>query len=85
MAGKPLPEPAIAPRNVEPRRITRRSFIKRAAGVAAGATVFPSIVPASALGLGGTVAPSNRTVMASIGVGRQGTGNMRGFVRRKEV
>ncbi|MBN2315996.1 MAG: Gfo/Idh/MocA family oxidoreductase, partial [Sedimentisphaerales bacterium] len=39
----------------------------------------------SALGKAGTVAPSNRIVMASIGLGIQGTGNMRAFLGQKDV
>ena len=58
------------------KKFTRRSFIKRTAALGAGAAVFPMIVPASALGLGGATAPSNRLVMGCIGVGSQGTGNM---------
>lgn len=64
--------------------ITRRSFFKRTAGAAAAAVGFPYIVPASALGLQGTVPPSERLVMGCIGVGSQGTGNMKGFLRMKE-
>ena len=65
--------------------ITRRSFIKRTAALSAGAVAFPYIVPSSALGADGAVAPSNRIVMASIGVGSQGTGNLKNFLRFKEV
>ena len=63
---------------------SRRRFLKgtAAAGVAAA---FPSIIPASALGRQGQIAPSERIVMACIGVGSQGTGNMRGFLGRKEI
>ncbi len=66
-------------------KITRRSFIKRTATLTAGAAAFPMIVPASALGLGGATAPSNRLVMGCIGVGSQGTGNMKGFLRKEEL
>jgi predicted dehydrogenase len=51
---------------------TRRALLHRAAG-ALGALALPQIVPASALGRGGRMAPSNRIVMAHIGVGGQGT------------
>lgn len=47
---------------------TRREFLKTAA-VAIG---MPTIIPASALGLNGTVAPSNRIAMAAIGIGPRG-------------
>jgi predicted dehydrogenase len=62
--------------------ISRRGFLKRGTALAAGAAVFPAIVPASALGADGTVAPSNRIVMGCIGVGSQGTGNMGNFLKR---
>ena len=66
-------------------RITRRSFIKRTAALSAGAAVFPMIVPASALGRGGATAPSNRLAMGCIGVGSQGTGNMKGFLKKEAL
>ena len=65
------------------RELSRRSFLKGAASSVAFA--FPAIVPASALGAGGTTAPSERITMGIIGTGGQGTGNMNGFLRWKEV
>jgi len=65
--------------------ITRRSFLKKAVGAAAGTIAFPYVVPSSALGKAGTVAPSNRIVMGAIGVGSMGTGDMRGFLKREQV
>ena len=59
--------------------------MKSATGVTTGAIVFPYIVSSSALGQGGSVAASNRIVMGAIGVGSQGTGDMRGFLNKKEV
>jgi len=56
-----------------PRSLSRRQFLRRTAGAAAGAVAFPYIIPGSALGLDGAVAPSNRITLASIGVGGQGT------------
>ena len=57
----------------------RRDFLKGlAGGVAAG---FPAIVPSCALGRDGYVAPSEKIVMGAIGVGRQGSGDMRAFPR----
>jgi predicted dehydrogenase len=67
------------------RKFNRRRFLKSVTGVTAGAMVFPYIVSSSALGQGGSVAPSNRIVMGAIGVGSQGTGDMRGFLNKKEV
>lgn len=66
------------------RNINRRQFIK-AAGIAAGAIGFPSIIPASALGRGGRPAPSDRVVMGFIGLGSMGTGNLHSFIRKNEV
>jgi len=60
--------------------VTRREFIKGAGRASLGALAFPYIVPATALGAEGAVAPSNRIVMGAIGVGGQGTGNMRRFL-----
>lgn len=62
--------------------ISRRGFLKRGAAIAAGAAAFPAIIPASAMGADGNVAPSNRIVMGCIGVGSQGTGNMGNFLQR---
>lgn len=63
----------------EVKQINRRQFLKGAAGVGAGIGLF-HIVPASALGLGGQIAPSNRIVMGCIGLGGQGSGNMGAFL-----
>ncbi|MBA7627995.1 Inositol 2-dehydrogenase/D-chiro-inositol 3-dehydrogenase [subsurface metagenome] len=64
--------------------IGRRQFLK-AAGTAVGATGFGYVVPSPALGAAGNVAASNRIVMGCIGMGGQGTGNMRGFMGESEV
>jgi len=50
-------------------RVTRRSFLKRTAIAVASTVGFPVIVPPSALGLNGTVAPSNRIALGFIGLG----------------
>ncbi|MBI5691282.1 MAG: Gfo/Idh/MocA family oxidoreductase [Verrucomicrobia bacterium] len=52
-------------------RLTRRRFLTRTAraGAILGA---PLVVPASVLGRGGAVAPSERIVMAGIGIGNRG-------------
>jgi len=61
----------------------RRDFLKAlAGGVIAG---FPAIVPSSALGKDGYVAPSERIVFGAIGVGRQGSGDMKGFLSQADV
>ena len=65
--------------------INRRHFLKRATGITAGALTFPYIVSSSALGRDGSVTPSNRLTMGCIGVGGMGSGDMRGFLGKKEV
>jgi predicted dehydrogenase len=61
----------------------RRDFLKcLAGGVVAG---FPTILPSSALGRDGYVAPSDKIVLGAIGVGRQGSGDMRGFLSQQDV
>ena len=50
------------------KKLNRRQCLKTAA--AAGAACFmPTIIPASALGRGGAVAPSERIVLGGIGLG----------------
>jgi len=67
------------------REVNRRQFLKNATGITAGAIVFPYVVSSSALGQAGSVAASNRIVMGAIGVGSQGSGNMRGFLNKRGV
>ncbi|MFH0946917.1 MAG: Gfo/Idh/MocA family oxidoreductase [Planctomycetota bacterium] len=64
--------------------VSRRGFMKSAVGLSAAAAL-PSIIPASALGRDGHVAPSNRTVMGFIGVGSQGRSNMNWFLGKERV
>ena len=70
---------------ISKKSISRRELLKRATGTAIGAIAFPYIVPASALGNNGDTAPSERITMGCIGVGSQGTSNMRGFLEKDEV
>jgi len=54
------------------RRMSRRKFL-REVSAAAGAIAAPCLVPASALGRGGTVAPSERIIVGGIGLGGRGS------------
>ena len=74
--------PASPTRQV--RCVTRRQLLRRSAALAGTLTV-PALVPSSALGLAGAVAPSNRVVLGCIGMGIQGMGNMRTFRGNPEV
>jgi predicted dehydrogenase len=64
--------------------MSRRNFLKRVAGTAVGVTGFSYIIPSSALGEAGNIAPSNRITMGCIGVGWQGGSNMNSFLREKD-
>jgi predicted dehydrogenase len=46
---------------------------------------FPSIVPSSSLGADKKIAPNSRINLACIGVGGQGTGNLRAFLNDERV
>src|ERR1700680_2929769 len=63
----------------------RRTFLKEnLAGAACGPWVSTTI-PSSALGADGFTAPSDRITLGCIGVGRQGSGDMRGFLQHDDV
>ena len=64
---------------------SRRKFIKNAAGSALGMIAAPYIIPGTALGKNGAIAPSNRIVMGGIGLGSMGSGNTRNFLGKEEV
>jgi predicted dehydrogenase len=65
--------------------LSRRQFLKNTMAISAGALTIPSLIPGSALGKNGAVAPSNRVVLGCIGVGGMGTGNMRSFLELEDV
>jgi hypothetical protein len=66
------------------RPVNRRQFLKRSVALA-GAFGLPMVVPSSVLGQGDAAAPSNRVVLGCIGLGIQGTGNMRTFYGNPET
>jgi predicted dehydrogenase len=63
---------------------SRREFVKQSAKIVAGAVILPNIIPASALGKGGSTPPSDRIVIGAIGTGSQGMSNMRDFLELKD-
>jgi len=67
------------------KRIHRRTFLKDSFAAAAGLVVAPTIIPSSALGLGGAVAPSERIVLGGIGVGNRGRDDLRAMLPEKDV
>ena len=65
-------------------KLSRRQYLKTAA--AAGAACFmPTIIPASALGRGGAVAPSERIVLGGIGIGSRGEYDLNWMLREPDV
>lgn len=62
-------------------KLTRRQFLKGSAVVLG----MPTIIPASALGMNGTVAPSNRIVLGGIGIGPRGREDLAAFLKQPEV
>lgn len=64
---------------------SRRDFLKSAA-LAGAFAAFPAIIPSSALGADGAVAPSNRIAMGFIGLGFEGKlKDLRGFMSHPDV
>jgi len=66
------------------QRIRRRTFLRGAAAMAAGAA-FPRIVPASALGAEGIAPPSDRILIGCIGVGGRGQGVCAGLLESPDA
>jgi len=64
--------------------VPRRQFLK--ATLATGAAAWgPTIIPSSALGRDGAVAPSERIVLGGIGIGNRGTYDLGCFLEQKDV
>ncbi len=64
--------------------LARRQFLTRGA-MALTTLAIPSFIPASALGRGGAVAPSERIVMGGIGLGGRGTHDLNWMLIEKDV
>ncbi|MCP4611212.1 MAG: Gfo/Idh/MocA family oxidoreductase [Planctomycetes bacterium] len=62
------------------KTFTRRSLLKNSAGLIASTITFPYVIPSSALGKDGAIAPSERLTMGAIGLGGQGMHNLRNFL-----
>ena len=71
--------------NINKVKISRRDFLRRTSVAAVAASGFPCVIPSSALGRGGSVAPSNRITMGCIGVGNMGVKDMKAFLHKDEV
>ncbi len=64
-------------------KMDRRGFLRKGGAIAAGAVSFPYIVSSGVLCKAGTTAPSDRIVMGCIGVGWQGTENLKNFLNER--
>jgi len=64
--------------------LTRRQFLTRGM-VAASAIALPTYVPASVLGRGGVVAPSERIVMGGIGIGGRGSYDLQWMLNEPDM
>lgn len=67
-----------------PRPFNRRTFVRGVLS-AAGAMAVPCLVPATVLGKGGTVAPSERIILGGIGLGGRGTGDLDAMLGEPDV
>ena len=65
--------------------VPRRQFLKTALAVGSAAAIAPTIIPSSALGLDGAIAPSERIVVGGIGIGNRGTYDLGCFLEQKDV
>ena len=78
----------MSERNTPPKEksppISRRHFLSATATALTAAAAFPTIIPASALGKEGAVAPSNRITVGVIGCGPQGRGDMENFLSQSD-
>ncbi len=63
---------------------SRRQVLRAAAGAAA-ALALPTLLPASALGRDGALAPSQRITLGAIGLGGRGTVVLRSFMANRDV
>ena len=69
---------------VDRSSLSRRRFLKAAATTSAVATV-PYVIPASAMGKSGAVAPSERIVAGAIGIQHRGRHDLGWMMRNKDV
>ena len=66
-------------------RVTRRGFLKTAAQLGAAAVAAPMIVPSTVFGRNGAVPPSEKIVVAGIGIQGRGSGDLGWIIGQKDV
>jgi predicted dehydrogenase len=64
--------------------LSRRQFLRRAV-VVSGVLAAPCVIPGSALGLNGAVAPSERIVLGGMGVGARGSSDLAWMLPERDV
>lgn len=70
--------------NSPQRKVGRREFLRNSALIGA-ASFVPTLVSGSALGLDGSVSPSNKLRMGAIGIGSRGQEDLTHFLARPDV
>src|SRR5690349_12789081 len=65
--------------------VRRRQFLKGVLSTSAALVAAPTVIPSSALGRDGAVAPSERIVLGGIGIGNRGTYDLGCFLEQKDV
>ncbi len=76
-ATRPSPSP--------PEAASRRRFLSSALKTAGAALILPHFIPARALGRDGHVAPSNRIVLAGVGIGPRGRYDLQVMLPERDV
>ena len=69
----------------KPTQVPRRRFLKTTVSAVGAAVMAPTIIPSSALGKDGAVAPSERIVVGGIGIGRRGGYDLGCFLQQNDV
>ena len=69
----------------ETPQLNRRRFLKTTLAAAGAAAALPTIVPSSALGADGSVVPSDRIVMGTIGYGGRARSDMAALMANPDV
>jgi predicted dehydrogenase len=70
---------------INPAAISRRNLLRNSTVTVTAAVAAPYIIPSSALGLAGFVAPSERITLGMIGMGRMMRGHFSSMLGQKDV
>ena len=66
-------------------KLNRRQYLKKTTAAAGALCLAPTIIPARALGRDGATAPSERIVMAGLGLGGRGEFDLKWMLREKDI